>query len=134
LHNYFTSVDFTGEFVDQCKNVVKYFKNHHVPKARLARLQEQSNTCQLALSSPTRWCSVVKLCNSLLDNGANLRVIVTARDFIIGTSSHKNEQTHIRDIVIAPDFLSQLFKVMSIVGPVDKLIVKYQSDKEYLFF
>lgn len=42
------------EFIEKCKNVIKFFHNHHVPKARLRDLQQTSGACSLMRPALTR--------------------------------------------------------------------------------
>ena len=53
-------------FVSACKDVVKFFHNHHVVKARLQEAQKAEFLCSLVRPAPTRWGTVQAMCTSVL--------------------------------------------------------------------
>jgi Protein of unknown function (DUF 659)/hAT family C-terminal dimerisation region len=116
-------------FVDGCKDVVKFFHNHHVPKAQLQSLQKTTGARALARAAPTRWGTVQAMVQSLLDSECHLREVVTARDFIQGTALQRKERTNVYATVTGEGFVESLKKSLAILCPIDRLIVKYQSDK-----
>jgi hypothetical protein len=63
----------------------------------------------------------------------HLHVIVTARDFVRGTSTQKSERSKIKEIVTDDAFVNNLRKALAILAPIDVLIIKYQSDKVPIF-
>jgi hypothetical protein len=75
------------EFIACCKDVVKYFHNHHVAKAHLWDLQLSVGARTLIRAAPTRWGIIQAMCQTLLESERHLHVIVTARDFVQGTST-----------------------------------------------
>jgi hypothetical protein len=115
-------------FVDGCRDVVKFFRNHHAPKAQLQSLQTTTGACALARAGSTRWGSIQAMLQSLLDSERHLREAVTAGDFIQGTAPQK-EQTSVYAIVTDDGFVESLKKSLAILRAIDRLIVKYQSDK-----
>jgi hypothetical protein len=70
----------------------------------------------------------LKCFQSILSSERIIYSLVSSRDFIQGNSKQKEERTTIRDIVIRQDFLDTLKKSISILLPIDRLVVKYQSD------
>lgn len=66
---------------------------------------------------------------SLLDSERLLHALVSARDFVQGTRAKKAERTKMRATITDENFVDNLKKALAILGPVDRLIVKYQSDK-----
>jgi hypothetical protein len=117
------------EFIACCKDVVKYFHNHHVAKAQLRELQLSTGDRTLVRAAPTRWGTIQGMCETLLQSERHLHNIVNARDFLQGTSSQKKERSQIKLIVTDEAFVSKLEKVLAILAPIEALIVKYQSDK-----
>jgi len=66
---------------------------------------------------------------TLLESERHLHVIVTARDFVQGTSAQKSKKSKVKEIVMDDAFVNNLRKALAILTPIDALIVKYQSDK-----
>ena len=56
------------EFVEYCKDVVKFFHNHHVVKAQLREAQKVDGVRSLARAVPTRWGTIQDMCNTILDS------------------------------------------------------------------
>jgi len=54
-----------------------------------------------------------------------LHVIVTARDFVQGTSAQKSEKSKVKEIVTNDAFVNNLRKALTILTLIDALIVKY---------
>jgi hypothetical protein len=117
------------EFIACCKDVVKYFHNHHVAKADLRDLQLSASARTLVRAAPTRWGTIQAMCQTLLESERHLHVIVTARDFVQSTSAEKSERSKIKEIVTDDAFVNNLCKALTILASIDVLIVKYQSDK-----
>jgi hypothetical protein len=53
-------------FTDNCKEVVKFFHNHHAVKAKLKEAQQHAKVSMLVKPAPTRWGSRLKCFESLL--------------------------------------------------------------------
>jgi Protein of unknown function (DUF 659) len=53
-------------FTDNCKEVVKFFHNHHAVKAKLKEAQQHAKVSMLVKPAPTRWGSMLKCFESLL--------------------------------------------------------------------
>jgi hypothetical protein len=117
------------EFIAYCKDVVKYFHNHHVAKAHLRDLQLSDGARTLVRAAPTHWGTIQAMCQTLLELKRHLHVIVTARDFVQGTSAQKSERSNIKEIVMNDVFVNNMRKALAILTLIDALIVKYQSDK-----
>jgi hypothetical protein len=117
------------EFIACCKDVIKYFHNHHVAKAHLRDLQLSAGARTLVRAAPTRWGTIQAMCQTLLELERHLHVIVTAHDFVQGTYAQKNERSKIKEIVTDDAFVNNLRKALAILAPIDALIIKYQSDK-----
>jgi hypothetical protein len=121
------------EFIACCKDVVKYFHNHHVAKAHLRDLQLFAGARMFVQAAPTCWGTIQAMCQTLLESEQHLHVIVTARNFVQGTSAQKNERSKIKEIVTDDTFVNNLRKAFAILASIDTLIVKYQYDKVPIF-
>lgn len=117
------------DFIAACKDVVKYFHNHHVAKAQLRDLQLTEKARMLVRPAPTRWGTIQGMCSTLLESERHLHAIVSGRDFVVGSAAQKAEKLRVKNTVIHDDFIPNLRKALAILGPLDCLIVKYQSDK-----
>ncbi len=117
------------EFIACCKDVIKYFHNHHIAKAHLRDLQLSAGARTLVRATPTRWGTIQAMCQTLLESERHLHVIITACDFVQGTSTQKSERSKIKEIVTDDAFVNNLRKALAILAPIDVLIVKYQSNK-----
>ena len=116
------------DFVEDCKDVVKFFQNHHIVKAQLEKEQKAAGTCTLVCPALTRWGTIQAMAETLLGSEPQLHGIAMTRDFIVGTAAQKAERIKIRRIVTSNDFVKNLNKAIAILRPIDALIVKYQSD------
>ncbi len=116
------------DFVADCKKVVKYFHNHHAPKAMLKNAFLASKLRMLTMVAPTWWGSLIGMFRSLLDGEEALFQLVTGRDFVTGTAAQKAERQSIADTVANPTFIPLLQKAIEILTPIDAAIVYYQSD------
>jgi len=65
------------------------------------------------------------MCQTLLELERHLHVIVTARDFVQGTSAQKSEKSKVQEIVTNDAFVNNLRKALTILTLIDALIVKY---------
>ena len=65
---------------------------------------------------------------SIMDSERLLHQIVTERDFVSGPYKQKEERQSIKTFIVADSFVELLRKSIAILTPIDKLIVKYQSD------
>jgi hypothetical protein len=78
---------------------------------------------------PLGWRTTQGMCLSFLESELHLHAIVTARDFVQGTAAQNFERLKIREVFTDENFVENLKKALDILEPLDKLIVKYQSDK-----
>ena len=60
------------EFVEDCKEVIKFFHNHHVVKAQLQEAQNVAGVQLLARAAPTRWGTIKDMCKTMLSMGLSL--------------------------------------------------------------
>jgi hypothetical protein len=120
-------------FINECKDIVKFFHNHHVAKAQLQEMQKTTGARALVRSCPTRWGTIQQTCKTLLASEQHLHAIVSARDFIKGTAAQKKERQDVKDTITESNFVTLLKKAIVILESIDILIVKYQSDKVQKF-
>ena len=80
----------------------------------------------LARAAPTRWGTIQDMCKTILYYERAIHAIVTARDFIVGTTAQKQVGVKIKAIISNNKFVSSLTKCLVILSPIDLLIVKYQ--------
>ena len=105
------------EFVEQCNHTLKFFHNRHVVKAQLRELQITSGARTLARQAPTRWGTIQAMCATLLQS-ERLHSIVSARDFVHGSCTQKCERKKVKDAVVQEEFVNNLNKVFSTLGPI----------------
>ncbi|KAH9275057.1 hypothetical protein BASA83_002771 [Batrachochytrium salamandrivorans] len=117
------------EFIVDCRGVFKMFHNHHVVKAQLQELQRTIKSRVLVRPVPTRWGTIQQMCQRLLDSESHLHTTSSERDFIKGTAAQQTERQKVKDIITDNQFVVKLKKALAIMVPLDRLIVKYQSDK-----
>jgi Protein of unknown function (DUF 659)/hAT family C-terminal dimerisation region len=111
-----------------CKDIVKFFHNHHAVKAKLRQMQETEKLIALAQPASTRWGTLQQCFKSILESERMIYTIVNERNFIIGTAKQKEERQRLKDIIVKDEFISNLKKALRILEPIDELIVKFQSD------
>jgi hypothetical protein len=111
-----------------CKDLVKFFHNHHVMKTRLTQMQMADKLCALKQPASTRWGTLQQCFKTILDSERLIYSITTERDFIAGTVKQKAVRQHLRDIVTKDNFICLLEKALKILEPINALIVKFQSD------
>ena len=70
------------DFVDDCKLVVKFFHNHHVPKAQLEKEQNAAGARTLVRPAVTRWGTIQVMAETVLGSERLLHGIVMTRDFL----------------------------------------------------
>ena len=117
------------EFVLSCKEVVSFFHNHHVLKAKLKFALESAKLKALATMALTQWGTIQGLLQSLLDADNVLNSIASERDFVSRTTKQKEKRQEIKDILTAPDYQANLGKKLVILKPIDKCILFFQSDQ-----
>jgi hypothetical protein len=116
-------------FVAACMDVVKFFQNHHIVKAKLLQAQRAEKLRVLVQPALTRWGTIQAMFVSLLASERIIHAIVTAREFVVGTTAQKAERQKIKELITDDNFIRMINKALGILKPIDALIVKYQSDK-----
>lgn len=113
-------------FAEECKNLVNFFKKHHVPKARLESLQIEKGHRFLASPCMTRWGSLLKCIQTIYDSLDVLHTVVTERNFAV--AARKDEQmTSIIAFVTDESTNSYCEKSLAILAPIDKYLTLFQS-------
>ena len=69
------------------------------------------------------------MCQSLLDSESHRHAISSARDFIKGTVVQQAEHQKVKDVIASDQYVVKLTRALMILVLLDRLIVKYQSDK-----
>ncbi|KAI2489091.1 transposase [Fragilaria crotonensis] len=110
-------------FAADCKKVVKYFHNHHAPKAMLKKALHAAGHKMLVQVAATRWGSLIGMVRSLLAAEEVLYQLVTSRDFVTGSAAQKVEQQAIANIITNHLFVVLLKKTIEILTPIDAAIV-----------
>lgn len=111
-----------------CKDLVKFFNNHHAMKVKLRLMQQVEKLTALAQPAPTRWGTLQQCFRSILNSERIIYTIVSERNFIAGTAKQKEERQRLKNIVVKDDFISSLNKALKILEPIDQFIVKFQND------
>jgi hypothetical protein len=65
-------------FVSDCKKVIKFFNNHHGPKAFLKRALKTAEKKTLVQVAPTQWGSLIGMARSLHDAEEELYHLVAS--------------------------------------------------------
>ena len=116
-------------FTSECRKVVRFFHNHHVPKHQLMVALRKAGLKQLVAMAPTRWGSLICMAKTLLAAEEVLLQLVSSRDFVTGTAVQKAERQAILSLIGNPTFVPNLTKIIEILSPIDIAIIYYQSDK-----
>ena len=116
-------------FAGNVKDVVKFFYNHHAPKAILKRALTAAKLNSLVQMAPTRWGSIKGMFVPVRAAESAIHGVVTACGFISSITKQKHELKAIADIVTNVSFLTLGDKAIMIINPIDAAIVFYQSDK-----
>jgi hypothetical protein len=121
--------DYLLEFSQDCEDVVSFFSNHHLRKAKLNKAQKQEKLPSLVQPATPRW-GILKSCfESLLRSKPILHSIVSARDFIHKNFKQKASRQKVFEIMTSSDFVKYLEKSIAILQPIDEAIVVFQDDK-----
>ena len=78
-------------FINRCKNVVKFFHNHQVPKAQLQEHQKTMGAQGLVCPVLTHWGTIQQMYQTLMGSRCHLHTIVNTRNFVKGLSAQKAE-------------------------------------------
>jgi hypothetical protein len=111
------------EFVKSLQEVIYCFTKSNLLRAQLKQLQAAQNLKMLVRHCPTRWCSMQRCGESLLDSDGVLNAIVAKREFV-----NSDNRARVKEIVQGVKFVDYLRKVIAILAPIDRLVVKYQKD------
>ena len=117
------------KFALACKEIVKFFHNHHVEKAQLTKALKDAKLNNLQAPAPTRWGTLLKCFETLLAAENILNEAVTKRDFIEGTARQKQTRKMVRETVTDVNFVQLLEKSIGILSPIDIALKVFQSDK-----
>ena len=117
------------EFVLSCKEVVTFFHNHYVLKAKLKAALESAKLKALVTMALIRWRTIQGLLQSLLDADNVLNSIASEQNFVSGTTKQKKKRQEIKDILTSPDYQADLENCLVILKPIDKWIKFFQSDQ-----
>jgi len=82
-----------------CKDLVKFFHNHHVMKTKLTQMQSANSLKAQAQPAPTRWGTLQQCFKTILDSERIIYSIVSKRDFVAGTAKQKAERLRLKNIV-----------------------------------
>jgi hAT family C-terminal dimerisation region len=116
------------EFISKCKDRVKFFNNHHAPKAQLKSALSAAKLKMLAQMDPTRWGSIKKMAETMLAAEAILQQLVPPRDFVSGNAKQNMIRQAVHDKITSKEFLDLLKMTLSILNPIDIAITYYPSD------
>ena len=116
-------------FSNDCKEVVTFFNNHHVMKAKLKKALAAAKLSALVKPAETRWGTLIGCFKSLKAADSILNALVSERDFVNkGTTKQKEKRVEIKEILTDPDFVSKLDESIKILAPIEKYIKIFQSD------
>jgi hypothetical protein len=121
------------EFLPSCKEVVTFFHNHHVFKAKLKAALESAKLRALVTNAQMQWETIQRLYQSLLYAENVLNSIVSEKGLVSGTTKQKEKRQEIKDILNAPDYQANLEHCLVIAKPIDKGIEFFHSYQAELF-
>lgn len=116
-------------FINKCKDIVRFFHNHHVIKTQFKEMQRASDAQSLVYPCPTCWSTIEQTCKTLLTSEQHIHVIVSARDFMKGMVVQVKECTKVKETITNQKFVDLVKKTIAILESLYILIVKYQSKK-----
>jgi hypothetical protein len=117
------------QFAIDCKEVVAFFHNHHVPKAKLKKALAAAKLSGLVQPAPTRWGTLNGCFKSLRAADNILNGLVSERDFVTtGNAKQKEKRVAIKAVITDPDFVTKLDECITILTPIDMYIKIFQSD------
>lgn len=125
---YLYPFEYLLEFASQCKEVVIFFHNHHVVKAKLTKALGAANLTALIAPAATRWGTMQGCFKSLLQADTILNAMVTERTFISGTTKQREQRAIIKGIITDGNFITNLRKSIAILNPIDTCITMFQGD------
>ena len=102
------------DLVENCKDVVKFFHNCHLPKSQLRDLQTYAGKKMLVRAAPTRWGAIQAMVAALLDSERLLHALVLACDFVHGMAAQKAECTKLPTTITDDNFFNNLYPFLMI--------------------
>jgi hypothetical protein len=120
--------------VQNCTQIVIFFKNHHLHKSLFENIQIESGISfkKLCLPGETRWGSVGKMLSAISISYELLYSYVSKLGFTDShelTAGQKRKRKEIHDLVKKPDFINTVQTLIGVLAPIDIAITKFQSDK-----
>ena len=107
-------------FSNDCKEVVVFFHNHHVMKAKLKKALAAAKLSGLVKPAEIRWGTLIGCFKSLKAADSILNALVSERDFVNkGTAKQKEKCVEIKH---------KLDESINILAPIEKYITIFQSD------
>ena len=93
------------DFMEDCKNVVKFFHNHHIMRAQLCDLKNFNGALILQRAVPTRWDTIQAMAKTLLASERHIYALVSGRNFIQRTASQKAQWSEVRTTITDERFV-----------------------------
>jgi hypothetical protein len=103
-------------FTINCKEVVSFFYNHHIPRAHLRKALKAEKLNNLVQPAPTRWGMILGCFLSLRAAVNILNGIVSQRNFVTKANAKQREKhTEIKEIITNPHFVDNLDECIRIL-------------------
>ena len=117
-------------FAEDCREIVKYFRNHQVEKYELENRQAAQKVKRLVTPATTRWGTILGCFETLLSSENILHAYVMERSYLSDSSDAKQKMKReaIRNTISKPTFVSQLKRCIEILKPMCSLITYFQAD------
>ena len=116
-------------FASSCKEIVKFFHNHYVPRADLRKALKAEKLGNLVQPAPTCWGTILGCFKSLRAADDVLNGLVSQRDFVNkGNANQKEKRAEIKETITHPDFVDKLNECITILEPIDMYIKIFQCD------
>jgi hypothetical protein len=121
-----------NDFIKECKEVVKYFKNHHMDKDSFEEMQKNAGPghTHLSLPSEVRWTGLHNMFENLIKSFEILCQYVN--NLWVSKASNKKQKAAkeiIKSTIDDPSFLPNLLKCKIILDPIIDMVVEFQSDQ-----
>lgn len=122
---------FSG-FEEKAKDIVKFFKSHQYEGFLLSVVQTEQDIETLKLPGATRWGSLYRCFESLVNNMAALLEIVNASTFVTGPKKVREQRLHIKNLIRDRDLFRNFEKLQAILKPVNKWLTHFQGDNSVI--
>jgi Protein of unknown function (DUF 659) len=119
-------------FAENCKEVVKFFQNHHAIKAKLNQLQQQSNTKHFGQSYSYLLGIFRRLFSIHLRKWASFAYDCYNTRFFKQQCKAEGKVREHKNIINTSNLVIMLQKALQLLKPIDYLIKYYQNDKVQL--